>query len=266
MKLLTPYNVSAIQMTFIRSFVAVIAMAIYILITNRELFKTKMANIPYYIGSGVCIFLTAVLYYISMQRTSVATSVILMYMAPAYVMIYSVLFLKEKFSFKKGFATVLMLCGCALVSGIADGLKYDFLGICCGVLSGISYGAYSIITKIEMQKKFNSTSATFYCYVVMAILAMTVSNPIDVFKIGASSIEVTGLMIGLGILTFTLPYFFYNIGLRNLPAGTASSLAVFEPLAATLYSVLFFSEPIGLFGLIGFFCVIISVIILSFAE
>lgn len=263
---LEPYGISAMQMTFVRGFVAAVAVGVYIIITNKALLKTKKENIPFYIGSGICILLTAVLYYTSMQKTSVATSVILMYMAPVYVMIYSVLFLKERFTFLKGAAIVLMLIGCALVSGVVGGLKYDIVGILLGILSGITYGAYSVITKIEMQKNFNSLSATFYCYFVMAIISMCVSKPAEVFSVGASSWQTALLMIGLGIFTFALPYFLYNLGLQKIPAGTASSLAVFEPLAATFYSIVFFNEPLGIFGIIGFISVIASVIMLSRAD
>jgi len=265
-RFLEPYGTSPMQMTFVRGFVAAVAVGIYILITNKSLFKIKKENIPFYIGSGICILLTAVLYYSSMQKTSVATSVILMYMAPVYVMIYSVLFLKEKFTFLKGIAIVLMLIGCALVSGVAGGLKYDLAGILLGILSGITYGAYSIITKIEMQRQFNSLSATFYCYFVMAVISMCVSRPVAVFSVAASSWQSMFLMIGLGIFTFALPYFLYNLGLQKIPAGTASSLAVVEPLAATFYSTMFFNEPLDVFSIVGFISIVVSVIMLSRAD
>lgn len=265
-RFLETYGISPMQMTFVRGFVGTVAVGIYILITNKSLFKTKKENIPFYIGSGICILLTAVLYYSSMQKTSVATSVILMYMAPVYVMIYSVLLLKEKFTFLKGVAIVLMLIGCALVSGVAGELKYDLVGILLGILSGITYGAYSIITKIEMQKKFNSLSATFYCYFVMAVISMCVSKPAAVFSVAISSWQTMFLMIGLGIFTFALPYFLYNLGLQKIPAGTASSLAVFEPLAATFYSTMFFNEPLDVFSVVGFISIVVSVIMLSRAD
>ena len=172
----------------------------------------------------------------------------------------------EKFTFLKGVAIVLMLMGCALVSGVVGGLKYDLTGILLGILSGITYGAYSIITKIEMQKKFDSLSATFYCYLVMAVISMCVSKPFEVFSISVSSWQTMLLMIGLGIFTFALPYFLYNLGLEKIPAGTASSLAVFEPLAATFYSIVFFNEPLGFFSVIGFISIVVSVIMLSRAD
>ncbi|MBQ4146154.1 MAG: EamA family transporter [Clostridia bacterium] len=263
---LTPLGVSSMQMTFVRGAVSTVVIGIYVLISNKNLFKVRISDLPFYIISGICMMMASVFYYLSMQRTCVSTSVVLLYIAPAYVMIYSVLFLKEKINLIKGLAVVLVIVGCALSSGVTGGMKYDTLGIIFGVLSGLSYGTYSVLTKYETERKCNSLTATFYSYTIMAISAMFIASPIEVVRLGAGSSVVALLMLGLGVCTFALPYFLYSVSMKYLPAGTASSLAVVEPLAATCYSVMLFGEELGIYKLLGIIAIVISVLLLSKTE
>lgn len=262
---LTPYGVTSAQMTLIRGFVSVLVLGVYILISKKN-FKNKKRDLPLMLGSGLFMMLTSVFYFTSMQKTSVATSVTLMYMAPIYVTCYACIFLREKLSVSKIIAVILVVLGCAFTSGIVGGLKYDLLGIIFGILSGLSYGSYSIFVKIMHRRGINVLFSLFYSYLVMSLSSMIIASPIDVIIMGSRSYVLTLLMIGLGFFTFTLPYFLYSVGMKKLPASVASGLAVIEPLSATLYSVLLFNEKLGLFNIIGLLSIVIGVVLLSKAK
>lgn len=261
---LAPYGITSLQMTAIRGVVSLLAIGLYVLVSNKELFKIQLRDLPLHIGSGLGMFLTASCYYTSMQLTSVATSVVLMYTAPLFVAVYSMLFLKEKFTPLKGVSVLGMFLGCCLVSGIVGGMKYNVAGILIGFMSGISYSAYNIITKIEMNRKINPLTATFYCYVFMAFFAMLFSSPQKLMPIILDESWVFSLsLIALGIITSAMPYFLYTIGLKNLPAGVASSLGIMEPLAATMYSVVLFDEKLNVYQIIGIVLILCSTVLLS---
>lgn len=264
---LAPFGFSSLQMTFLRALVSVAALGIYILITNRSLFKANIKQLLLYIGSGVSFFLTASSYYISMQATSISTAVVLMYTAPIFVMIYSVAFFGERLTKTKTVAVVAMIAGCGLVSGIIGGLKFDLTGILFGFLSGISYSAYNIFTKIEMRKKCNPISATFYCFVTAVILGAFICNISSLPSAFAENLPVTvPLAIGIGIFTCVLPYFLYTLSLKVLPAGTASALGIIEPMAATVFSVIIFHEVLGIYSCLGIVLILGSVFLLSKSE
>lgn len=264
---LAPYGITSMQMTAIRGVVSLIAIGIYILATDRELFRTNFVNLLLGAGAGLSMFITASAYYTSMQLTSVSTSVILMYTAPLFVMAYSVVFLKEKFTFIKGISVIGIFIGCALVSGVVGGMKYNTLGIIIGFISGIAYSAYNIFTKIEMNRKINPLTATFYCYVFMAFFAVVFSSPQNLIPIVKQNPPVFILaFIGLGVLTSAMPYFLYTIGLKKLPAGVASSLGIIEPLAATIYSMILFGEKLSIYHIIGVVLILCAVVLLSRPE
>lgn len=196
--------------------------------------------------------------------TSVSTAVVLMYTAPIFVMIYSTTFLGEKMTRRKFIATAGMIIGCCLVSGIIGGFKMNVPGIAIGFLSGISYASYNIITKIEMQKGINPAKANLYAFMFSAIAGMIAAKPMALSVcISQNPPVVIALCIGMGIFTCILPYLFYTLALREIPVGTASSLGILEPMAATVFSVVLLGEKLSLICTIGIVLILGSVFLLS---
>ena len=264
---LAPYGVSSVQMSAVRGVVSFIPLAVYALIKDRGLFRLDPKRALLFLAIGAAIFGTATLYYTSMQMTSVSTAVVLMYTAPIYVMAFSVAFLGEKLSGLKLCSVVMMLVGCCLVSGIVGGMKFDLLGILLGVLTGIVYAAYNVLTKIAMKKGYAPVSTTMYSFLVMGVIATAVCKPGELISSAAVRPAVTlPLLIGLGILTCVLPYFFYTLSMKELSAGTASALGIVEPMAATLFSVIFLDEKIDLLQIAGIALILIAVVLLGRTE
>lgn len=264
---LSPYGFSPYEMSLVRGVVSFTVMALYALIFNRSLFKIRPGDALMYLGIGISLFATASCYYSSMQMTSVSTAVVLMYTAPIYVTIVSVLTLGEKFSHAKGVAIGIMLIGCCLVSGLIGGFKFDAGGIAVGVLSGITYAAYNLLTKLALRRGGNAISATIFGFLFMSLTALLFASPSDVAAHASARPELTvPLLIGLGIFTFVLPYFLYTLSMRDLSAGTASALGIIEPMAACVFSFAFLGEKLDVFSVIGILLILGAVFMLSIAE
>jgi len=260
----SPYGFSSLQMTLIRVIVSLVCMGVYILIADRKLFKAKLKELLLFAGSGVGLFGTASFYFTSMQLTSVSTGVVLMYTAPILVMLFSVAFLGEKLTKVKTAAIVSMIVGCGLVSGIIGGLRFDALGIFYGFMSGVSYASYNIFTKIEMKHNSNPITANFYCFLFATIVGFLISDPLEIPVYISKNPPVTiSLTVGMGIATCILPYLFYTLALKNIPAGTASSMAILEPMAATVFSVIILSEDLHPTSMLGIILILSSVLVLS---
>ena len=266
-KFLAPYGFSSLQMTFFRGLISFIAMLVYILCHDRKLLKVSLRELILFAGSGLGFFGTASCYYFSMQATSVSTAVVLMYTAPVLVMIFSVAFLGEKLTPLKTLSVLCMLLGCGLVSGIIGGLKFDFFGIAVGLLSGISYSAYNIFTKIGMRRGSHPLTATLYCFIFSSAIAFFTCSPKEIPDAVSADASVTiPLIIALGICTCVLPYLLYTIALKALPAGTASALSIVEPMAATVFSIVLFEEDIGISSVCGIILILGAVFLLSRSE
>lgn len=264
---LSPRGFSSVELTSVRALITGIALGCLILFTKRTKFRASPLNLLLFILNGAAFVGTASFYFQGIKMTSSATAVVLMYTAPIYVLIFSVIFLGERLTRLKVFSMALMLVGCVLVSGIAEGFAFDGVGVIFGVLAGISYGAYNIITKILMRRGSDPTATTFYSFSFAAVISLFIVPPTELFGCVADNLPMSvPMLILFGITTCVAPYFLYTFALRDLSAGTASSLGIIEPMSATLFSAVFLSEIPSIFSWIGIVLILGAVVLLGVAE
>ena len=78
------------------------------------------------------------LYYLAIQRTNVATAIILQYTAPVWVLLYTVLRGGQRPTLRRGAAVALAVAGCALAVGFvgSGGLSLDTVGVIAAIVLG----------------------------------------------------------------------------------------------------------------------------------
>ena len=264
---LSPYGFTSQQMTAVRGSVSFVCMLLYVLLSNRRLFRIKLKELVLCAFVGATLFGSAFCYYTAMQMTSASTAVVLMYTAPIYVMLFSVFFFGEKFSKGKLIALIMMLLGCCLVSGIITGLKFNVIGILVGILTSFVYAGYNILTKVSVQKKIDPVTVTLYSFMFMSVIAVSVCDPIGLISnVSSAPIPTIPLCLGLGIVTFIVPFFLFTWSMKHLAAGIASALSVVEPMAATIFSAALFSEIPDLLSICGIVLILGAVYLLGKSE
>lgn len=260
------YGLTSVQMTCLRSTISAFAITVYVVLHHKNNIKANPRELLMSLGSGVAMFLTATCYYAAMQASSVSTAVMLMYTAPIFVMAFSILFLGEKCTSIKLFACILMIVGCILITGVIGGFQYSNAGIVLGLVSAGTYSIYNILTKVEMNCGYAPLTTNMYCFIFMASISVMVSNPQQICNIAIENPQVVPLMLGCGVCTCLLPYYLYTLALKKIPVGTASSLSIIEPLAATVYSVTLLDEKLSFFSTIGIVLILVAVVVLSKAD
>ena len=262
--ILAPYGITSLQMTAARATVSFICMLVYSVFKNRAALKVRLRDLVLLLITGVALFFVGSCYFTSMQLTSVSTAVILMYAAPIYVSVYSCLFLGERFSPMKAAAIIMMLIGCVLVSGIVGGAAFDSVGILIGILSGISYGAYNILTKTALRRGIDSVQTTLYTFLFMSVLSLCVCDlPSMATATASAPVFLIPMLILLGVVTFVAPYILYTAALKHLPAGTCSALAIVEPVSAAVFGAALLGEETGIIEISGIAVVAVAVLLLS---
>lgn len=250
--LLAPYGFSSLQLTATRGIVSGLSITLYALIFNRKLFRVTGKQLLLHVVAGLAVFCTAAFYYTAIRTSSVATAAVLMYTCPAFVMAYSVSFLGEKLTKKKLLCLIAMIAGCMLVSGIVSGLTFSFWGIFWGLSSGILYSVYCILSKVEAMHGYSSLSATLYHFITMGAVGLFFLDlPTYLPTVAKAPAITVPLLISIGLCTCVIPYFLFSLSLEHVPVGVASALGIVEPVAATLYSVIFFKEALSVPAVIG---------------
>ena len=265
---LSPYGFTALQMTAVRGILSLLLMAGFALLFDRGQFRIGgFRELLLYVFMGVSLFGTAFCYYQSMRMTSVSTAVVLMYISPIYILLFSVVVFREKLGFVKGISVAGILLGCVLVSGIVGGGKFNLPGVLIGVLSGVSYAVYNILAKLSVRRGGSPIKATLYAFLFMTAVALIPSHPDRIFSCAAERPAVTvPLLLGLGICTCILPYFLFNYSLKTLPSGTASAMSIIEPLSASVFSFTLLGEDVDVPSIIGIVLILVCVIVLERSE
>lgn len=110
------------NLVVIRNLGGLAVLAFFFLCTDRSVFKMKAKHLPIFIATGIISVVLFTLCYFNAQKLcSLSVSAILLYTAPAMVVLMSALVFKEKITGKKLLALALALLGCALVTGVFTG-------------------------------------------------------------------------------------------------------------------------------------------------
>ena len=119
----------------------------------------------------------------SMILVGVATSTILMYLAPVWTAIMAVIFFKEKLRGYQNFALVINLIGCALMvtGGNFTELNISGLGLALGIVAGFLYGLSTILGKIGTSGD-DSVTMAFYMMVFSSITTAIFAKPLGTPK------------------------------------------------------------------------------------
>lgn len=260
---LSSAGLSAASIVCIRNVGGLILLGLFLLVFDRSLFRIKLRHLPYFFGTGIISILLFTLCYFSAQQTcSLAVAAILLYTAPAFVVIFSAFLFKEKLTVKKLFALILAFAGCILVSGVWSGhLAVTSHGLMLGIASGLFYGLYSIFARYALAH-YQPLTVTFYTFVFAGIGALFLMDTGEI-ALSFSSASLSLLALGLVVISTVLPYILYTRGLSALDNGKASILASIEPVVASFVGILAFGEPLNIMVVLGLACILACVYILK---
>ena len=258
---------SSIQVACLRLTTAGILFALILLIKDRKGFKIALRDIPLFLALGlVSILFFTCCYFTAIRLMTMSTAAILLYTSPIWVMIFAIIFLKEKFTIQKLIALILAFAGCVLVSGF--GGKVTVVGILVGLGSGLGYGLYSIFGTFAL-KKYSPYTVTCYTFLIAGLGSIFVANPVDLIS-KISSIEnkpaLFGFVLLTAVVTAVIPFLLYTLGLNMTTAGKAAVLATVEPAAATLFGFFVMKETVGPVAIAGILLVFAAIIVLSLRK
>lgn len=241
-----------------------ILVGLYILLFNRSQFKVKLKDIWCFLGTGiVSLLLFSTCYFSALNYTSLAVAAILLYTAPFFVMLLSLLLFKERMNSKKVLALILAFTGCVLVSGVGGDTQFSWKGILLGLGSGFFYALYSIFGRYAINRGYGAWTMTFYTFLFCSIGCAFLSDWQVIGSVMAESGANILWVLGLGFVTAFLPYVLYSTGLAHMESSKASILASVEPVVSALFGVFVFHETLSVWGILGIAMVLGAIVVLN---
>lgn len=254
-------GLSARSIVTVRNLGGMAVMTLLFALFDRSIFRIRAKHLPWFFGTGVISVLIFTLCYFRCQQLgSLAVAAILLYTAPAFVVVLSALLFKDAVTKRKLLALGLAFLGCVFVSGIGrGGAAVTGIGLLLGIGSGFFYGLYSIFARYAL-RYYQPLTVTYYTFVFAGLSSLLVARPAEIALLTTPSLTLTAL--GLVVVCTVLPYVFYTAGLAGVDSGRASILASVEPVVAALVGVAAFGEPMSLAVVLGLGCILTTVYLL----
>ncbi|GMB08044.1 threonine/homoserine efflux transporter RhtA [Thermolongibacillus altinsuensis] len=202
-------------------------------------------------------------YFASIETGNAATATLLQYLAPVYIVVYSLMKEKRKPSKPIWFAVGFALIGTFLLltNGAIEGLSVSFISFIWGILSGIALAFYTL-TSAALLKNWSSFIVVGWGMVigggVMGLFSSSWLKPSAEWGLDTFLLIIFVIVFGT-LLAFLL----FIESIRHLSPTESSILSSFEPLSAVITSIVFLHVSFGFFQAIGGVLIILTVFVLS---
>ena len=116
------YGFSPVQVIAVRTIAGALFMTAFLLVRSPALLKINPRDIWMFIGTGIISVVLFNLFYLTtFTLSSLSVAVMLLYTAPVFVMLLSLLLFREQLTFSKILALCSTISGCLFLSGMLTG-------------------------------------------------------------------------------------------------------------------------------------------------
>lgn len=255
-------GLESMEIVFLRAVVTAVVLFFVLLIYDRKLFIIRIKDLWCFLGTGIAsITFFNFCYFNAMNVGSLSMAAILLYTAPAIVMLLSVVLFHEKLTLVKGVSLVVTFIGCGFVTG-AFSIGQDIVleGVLYGLGAGLGYALYSIFSRYAIIRNYNSLTITFYTFLITTISSLFIVDVNKVRSIAFSECSMSLFSVAFGVICTVAPFLLYTIGLIYIENSKASILASVEPVFASIIGTLVFKEKLQISGMLGIVLVIAAIV------
>lgn len=262
-RVLNEKGLFSMEIVALRAIVTALFLLVFLLFFHRKFLKVKWRDLWVFLGSGLgSILFFNLCYFRAITLTSLSVAALLLYTAPAIVMVLSFFLFKERFTGRKAAALVMTFVGCALVTGVlGERTSVTGEGILAGLGAGLGYALYSIFSRYAIERGYHSLTITFYTFLIAAIGSLFLSDRAQIAETALGSPSMFHFSIVFGLFCTVVPYLLYTAGLKYVENSKASIIASVEPVAATLIGLILFQEKISPMGIAGIVLVLGAVVL-----
>ncbi len=230
-----------------------------------DLPTTRLPVLPV-LGAAACMAAYQVLFFAGVRMTGVAVGTIVgIGSSPVLAGLFAYLFLAERPGWRWGAATLLALCGCALLAlaGVVGTheIHVDPLGMLLAVGAGAAYATFSLLSKNLLQRQpVELVMAAVFSLGAVMLLPLLLTQDLR----WLANPRGIGVVLHLGLIATALAYALFGKGLHLVPVATAVTLTLAEPLTAGTLGVVVLGEKLSLQAGLGILLIFSGLVILSF--
>ena len=160
-------------------------------------------------------------------------------------------------------ATAIATAGVAILAAATDSgtAAADPLGLLASLGAGASYAVYTLAGKALLDRGWTPTGSMGALFGTAAVVSLPVLLATDAAWLATG--PGLAMALWLGLVTTTLAYVLFGIGLGGLAPATVSTLTLAEPLTAGILGVAILGETLSPGGILGLAVLATGIVVLA---
>jgi drug/metabolite transporter, DME family len=205
-------------------------------------------------------------YYLAIQRTNVATAIILQYTAPVWVLLYSFARKQHRPTPQRITAVGLAVAGIALVIGIfgTGGFRLDAIGVTVALLAAVSFAFYNVGGH-EVLGRYDRWLVLLYALLSASLFWLVVNPPWKIAALCYSPEQWVFLFV-FSLLSVMGPFALYFAGLQHLEPTRAIVVSCLEPVFSIVIAAMALGEVLRPMQAFGIVLVLIAIVIVQLPD
>lgn len=254
---------ASMDIVALRAVTTSVLLCIFLFIYDKKKLQIRFKDVWCFAGTGIfSIVFFNFCYFKAITLTSLSVAAILLYTAPAFVMVLSAILFREKITRIKVASLILTFVGCALVTGIVSSTQVlNMRGILVGLGAGFGYALYSVFSRFALEKGYHSLTISFYTFLFAVLGTIPFANYPGMINTCKQDWKIVLYCLVFGLVSTVLPYIAYTRGLQEIENSKASIIASIEPVTATLLGVIVYHENLSVLELTGVFLVLGAIMV-----
>lgn len=205
-------------------------------------------------------------YYLAIQKTNVATAIILQYTAPVLVLLYTVARGLQRATLPKVAAVGLAVVGSALAIGIvgAGGFRMNVLGVAAGMVAAVSFAFYNVAGH-SLLSHYDRWIVLLYTTLSAGLFWLFVNPP---WKLVAAqySASAWGFLLVFAVMSVLAPFSLYFAGLQHLEPTRAIVASCLEPVFSIVIAAIVLGEVLRPVQTLGIVVVLAAIVLVQLPD
>ena len=244
-----------------------------ILLLNRQSLRVRPRHLLQFFLLGILgLAASNFFYYYAIEKTTVATAIVLQYVAPVWVLLYMLARQLQRPTIRRISGVMLAVIGCGLaVGGIHSqgsfpwlaitGPHFNTLGVLAAEAAAISFAFYNVYGQ-HLVQLYERWTVLLYALLGSAVFWLVVNPP---WKIVAQHYSA-GQWLFMSVFSITsmlVPFSLYFAGLQYLDPTRAVVTACLEPVWAILLTAVILGELVSPLQVTGIVVVLSATILVQ---
>jgi drug/metabolite transporter (DMT)-like permease len=256
-----------------RTTISLLILGPILLVKNRAALSIKRRHLVWFFWLGVLgLAASNYFYYLAIERTSVATAIVLQYVAPVWVLLYMVARKLQRPTWQRVLGVVLAVTGCALAVGLLagkatfpwiglSGARFNTIGVLAAEMAAISFAFYNVYAQWLLQT-YSRWTVLVYALLWSAAFWIVANPP---WKIVAQHYSggQWGFLLIFSLTSMLVPFSFYFAGLQHLDPTRAVVTSCLEPVFAIGLTAILLGEGVSPIQVLGMLIVLAATVLVQ---